>query len=1578
MQRETHPLLSVKDSAKSTPYPENLFAHSLSSTSHPWEVIQSSNVRGNYESQRNLQEETTLRGYLITHKRALTLGSLEAQLAARTPLFRQASRAASLKIGRDDPLHLGWEPSPFRTDEPCVFRLINLPWATAEGVVSLATLVDCLRHASHRRVTVSIDRTAELWSDCLGLTQLVSDSWNESIGGVKPIRGCWVLPLFRTELTSERICSEISGLLTDHTATLFRELKRTTSRDVLDSVGLFLREATFNVFQHAYDSDSRGLFGSITVTPVPSEEDLAGLPYTTKEELKWFKTWAGHGLMLEAAIADCGVGIPLTLWRDYADNHPSHVRDFKHALTLGPTLAAAARAELHGRVVLWAFDHRSTRKSPADFPDRLAALTWRGLHRAMNSVARMAGCVILRSGQARIGHAFHADGTGQITLPGVQKWEFPGTAFVVRIPLGVRERRTFPVHQPPPPRLELTFDAIVRASRVSHDLLPPIGRAAPMVAVCHSFRGVNQDDIGWLLDRITSLPPHLLQVHFCLRFTSDNILSQLHAYSQDAWDLPRLVVFWAHDHMPQWKFVGIAPEPARALIRDLEAHGIAKIGEDPVVKGVARRLANSYAPHLSIEDGTIRISPFRFDVTGVDVSMVLQEAFDEWCSESPRTWIFEEVGTAIRLRSGRLVKRYACVFEMLRANEFLTQVLGWRLATILGSVEAGVRPVIMADSDAANFIARSLLLEQKEHYDIALPDSQTIEQARPTVAFVDAIHRGDILRSLLARSPHVQRAISCLDLRPPSVASIAADKSVSLTCLLHFPFDAGEISEADSRGMRILELDRVTQVPGPSADTNLYQLGTNQERLTFLYSHPQLFKYGIQQSGGRTHVVTLSTTALVKSYSPRLLRWILELVHQACSSETISAFDSIVIFVRTDANLQDLLLDLGQALARDLASRVFGVRIPTAPAGEREVFGRAVPELLRNIVDVSGSNLGFAFSTPRRYVAVFLDDACVTGRGLLNFLVRVARAGAEQTPAAAIVIPLVSRFSPGEEFFYSDAIREIQSSCGSAAHVPLFFKPLFRLQVRSFDSVESSPAGRLLSALNRSMPLLDARLDGYLNMIAASLELSGPLRRAGTSTEVCSCPFYSGPVAPPHEVSTGIIWIRHLIALQEQNVAVSSELLVRLREACEAGDYGLLTVLAVEPTLLETPPLRRECRKDVIELAVSALRARVAPSVISNALCVLAMCSAALLDNIPEVLAVIGNDTALLDQFITFLWYCVPRARWPIIRDAVRQRGLPAATQELLIKYLGAFDEIATADPVTSDEGARQILTEALEETIYHGDAYMACQRLNAWVLSPDEAERAAAESLDIQRLVREAVEATRRVVLPATTALAFWARTHGQHGRAESELQRAWARATYTLNDLAAHADGLAPGPIGRVGAEEIAKLWTDVRRWTQFAGPHSYLARDIALQDADQGVFERWMPEFFSLPWEVAAQASTALGSAISISSAGDPAVVVVPIPCSEMRRIFNLLFIDMKRHGTGTGDTMVFRRTDSEAGFVALIQNERRKDDAKGSGMSQRTVARLAKRYGVDVTFPSKHDESPYVVQLLFTNVLVLLKD
>ena len=57
-------------------------------------------------------------------------------------------------------------------------------------------------------------------------------------------------------------------------------------------------------------------------------------------------------------------------------------------------------------------------------------------------------------------------------------------------------------------------------------------------------------------------------------------------------------------------------------------------------------------------------------------------------------------------------------------------------------------------------------------------------------------------------------------------------------------------------------------------DRHIFYLGTSESRDAFLTTHPDLFHYGLQVSGGRIQMVTLDVDRLIKEHSEQLIDWL--------------------------------------------------------------------------------------------------------------------------------------------------------------------------------------------------------------------------------------------------------------------------------------------------------------------------------------------------------------------------------------------------------------------------------------------------------------------------------------------------------------------------------------------------------------------------------------------------------------------------------------------------------------------------------------------------------------------------------
>jgi hypothetical protein len=1525
----------------------------------------------------------------ITHKGPLTMSSLDSSL--RAALFRPAGK------GSNDSLHMGWEHVTYQN--LYMFKLENLQFATAEGIVTLAALVDCLRNGTQSKVDVLVGSDSRNWFSALHLEQLVNDRWQKSFP-ITPskVEGGLTHPLWRYPVSSRSACEKTAQRIAQQVAHLLDKLGLEHTSEVAAATKIVFHEALLNVFEHAYGDHLGGLvFEAITITPVPQREQLKKLAYVTKQEDAWFANHAG--LMLEVAIADYGRNVPSTLWDAYIDVE-EHQADLERAasLRLGTHEGRAERAYLHHKIALWAFHHKSTRKRDHEFVDKLAQLNWRGLHRALNTAAKFDACVIMRSGQARTGYVFNNGKANALeTVEGSQR-EFPGTSIILRIPLNK------PQNSSPKPALKqsssspapaIRLNKIVDGSHLTSDLTDDHTGRVFSVGIVHPFRKYGEDGV-MELRRLTGLiSPHIIGIHLFGTLESDALTRHLQAFEDkpSAPDLgvPRLTAFWNLGHNLQWRFVGLMPEYVRVLVKNIEEHGVANIPHDAGARSFAEQLARAYPSFVMIEKDSLLLKQFNWRLLSEDIDQAMQMAFNTWSVNTGEAWLFDQSGKYIRLTTGRPVKRYVSLFKMLYSDDTLSQALGWRFATLLRQLQRDYPGLcIVTESEASYFIAKILLQGQNTPIDIniATPPAGSVA-SRPVVAFADAIYRGETLSTLLNGLQNCQRVICCLDLRAIAEETFGGP-SIPITSLLKLSFDPGEVALTPAlNASDVLEVDRVTHIPVEGPPTESFLLGTNDQRVFFINENSHLFRYGLHMSGGRLHVVSISNDDIVQKHRDDLFIWIKGIV--SAQLELVSASEQpvdIVFFTRAETSIKEIIEELGAKLPAHVegVGRTFSAVLPFVPTGPREVFSRPTPELYYELQRLNPTDL--LPDQPSRFLAIYLDDACVTGRSLLNFLIRVSKARSDQLPVAILAVPMLSRFSPAEEQFYSSVFRSIDATGHNDGRIPFSFRPLFRLQVRSFDKLQSTFVYELASKMSAQAAVLDTRLQGYTAKVIQRLEvaLSGS-QRNNTDLPVIQHPFFSREESSATPVSSRAIRIRHLIALQEQNVGVLGELLHELLDATTNDDYSLLNVIALELNLLDVPPLLKECRTDIIDLAIKALTSTETTSEIkSDAICVLSMTGQELISEMAKILPSIGHDSDLIDQFLVFLLTKVPRTNlWledldNTIRDCASK--LPADEYRYISSYVKSFFEIAEPLSVQSTPDAIRTIEHLVAQTSYHGRGLTALNAINDW-LSKKERDRISTKGTEVQLKLRGAITVVRRTVLPGLDGLVWWAEYENPNQAAELAVRNARFQLILCLNQLDNIAEALKTGPVGSDVVVSIERLWDTLREYSQRIGPEYFLSQPVGSPEIEPTILERWMPKFFCLPFQILNRLSPAFLPKVKVTNVWERSghgfsIMMTPAPLDQVTQIFELLLSDMKSHGSGEDNVIELSLNDVDEGKMLVVdfQDRVRKDDAPGTGRSQSKVLSLAEPLGVKVNFdPPRHAGELYRVKVTFTNVLCI---
>jgi hypothetical protein len=1479
-------------------------------------------------------------------------------------LFREAFGQRDGK----DPYRLGWELLKPTRDVALDIAIADVPWASAEGVVALASLTEAVRRKLNARFNEPIQSNPVI--DALRLEQLRDGIWADpETPQSSQADELHIDPLRRWELISLRRCTQVAQFLGDRAATILQRLSSSNS-SVVTAVQLIVEQALLNVYQHAYEDTMPIAFSSITVLQTADWLEYSSM--LTLQEQRWLRSSTEY--VLEVSIADYGLGIPATLWKAFSGAFPIQFGELQRkSAPISTTAGKHARAQLQQVITNWAFAHDSTRRTDAEFDDQISRLNWRGLHRALNIVAGVNGAIIVRSGQARAGYAF-SDGGEEVldTLHKNPRKEFPGTAVSIRIPITTEASPR--AHNEPlfSDQTTLTPYAIVSSRSAAADLFSTPRGSPVAAAICHPFVNLSADDCGTFLNLVRSIPPNIIQIHTFIHLEHLDLLAQLHGFKEDLdFDLPRILCFWSPGEKPQWKFVGLLPSVCRSFIATIERGDTAAIPDHLVA--LAEQLLDAYSPFVIIDHSGLRLDVATVTLDELSVDRALQLSFESFVATSPtRSWLTEETHSWIRLRNGKLVKRYINILELLYANDILARSVGSKLSRILnrfGSDNPGMQ--VMTDSEASYFLARHLLKEQEPSAILRSADVH-FQQHGPTVVFSDGVYRGETLKQFVARVATPLAAICGVDLRGPGTSD---DADLSLTPLLKLPFDPIEVSESDiTPGISILEVDQITLAPCTPVNLDDYDLGTNSDRSDFIQRHPELLRYGIHSSGGRVQVVSQSMEAFLHSHSDRLTAWIAdEIANARRFGDGSKPPRDIVLFTRADSTIAGLLPSLAHHIAQRFRAKVFSSTLPAAPSKSRQVFARSDPR--QNIladVQLLGKQGSLTFEHPTEYIAVLLDDAAVTGKGLVHFMIRCAEASIEYRPLSVVAIPVFTRLNPAEDYLYQKFLRTLGPATDASA-IPFRFAPLFRLSVKSFDDLAATMAGKYLASLLAYEHAVGSRLGRYFAVIKARLE-----EAEQATGSICSHPFFAGPLVPDHNVmSIRIIWIRQLIALYEQNVAVLGHLLHEIRAACTENDYSLLTMFAVEPGLLNLRPLRRSCHGDIADLAMRTLNdSQPSPMVKSDALVVLFSDEMLAPEAIGDIAAAVSIDDNLLDQFLVMLLAHTqgrPNAHGPIANAVYGRVTQPDAL--LLIKSsLRAWDDLSQSHLASDPESSARAVVRAIAHYIYHAPGDREFTHPTKWIQTP-LADRAQQMVTDIIGLFRPAISGTREYFLPALRGLEYIARQ--QHdGRAASTFREAFNRLIQILAELEQRLDAYTTTSLDEKEISRLEELWTDVKECTQFGPPQDYLVMRPSRNES-AGVLEIGMPKFFCLPTDVATRLLRVFGRPnVRADWQETPShgleAVVLHSPLAPVEELFELLFEDARSHGTGEIEVKAVRST-HKSELKVYVKNIIAKDRRTGNGRSQERVQHLAMQNKWSVVFPSLESNTElYVVEITFPRI------
>lgn len=1532
----------------------------------------------------------------------------------------------SLKSDQD-PHQLGWRFVP--QARPISFLFSNMDYATAEGAVAVAAMAAAIRQEGGQ-LSLGYGAESAPWAAALGLSRIADDDPVIAQAEWCQFGDCHVYPLTHQTLTDTR---QAASFLESAMASISIVPKGITGWETIaESVRRVLCESLLNVVEHAYPSEGpKQIFLCLTITPsthglfIPARAKH----FLATQELEWLSEHAKRrNRIIEIAIADFGVGVPRTLFAD-AEERLVEFKTLVAGLSSGTNKYQQARALLHQCLCKYAFAHTSTRKRSTDFPSRAASLNWRGLHRCFHHSALQDGCLVLASGQGRAGYASIDGRIAEVDLSDRRGRDLPGTAIVLRLPLASKTTVVVPCSSSgigqPAAALRVMGIAASHALRDKPDTRSfPIRSQPESVPVfvvlfpfCSMRDGTGGADFGELMTILRNAPcgvPVLLMFADIPHTLIRELRATVPVDDPSTVGLPRVLSAWRKDSDGlDWALVGHVPIPTvhEQLCLDIEKHGIAQLPADvPVAREIACELAD-VIPSLFSYDATqerLLAAWHSVALSTKQYASLLQQAFASHMHDLMRdpgaTYVFGD-GTAhyqsrthatpcmyrasgsmaIRLPTGRLVRRFISTLSLLRSHPVLMKATGQLMGRLLQELyPAADNPCIVTDSPASYFVASLLLRDCTRPLMMYTTQNAPLDNLRETKArvtiFTDAMFRGETtarhVRMLRDKDIAVCGVMTGLDLRSADDRARSVD-STPISALLSLRFDPEVIDEAATGTCdEIIEVDQITHVPFRRAQKSPFvRLANTSAQEAFLDQHPEVFRHGFHNVGGRIHTVSLRSRWMVQHHAETVCDWLADVVEQLLLDlPESSRCGRIVLFRRLESAVGNVLGDVAKELIRRkgrIGCDSVGVAtIPAAPsmATPRQVFALEEENLLADLEPEHGA----LFSPPidDDFIAVYLDDAAVTANSLRDFVTKAAKL---RQPAvrAILAVTLVNRLSPSENRFFATC-RTLSDVATEASASPrgIAFRlgEVFRLQVKSTER-ETDPFLRaFVRQLDRDESSRPPFLTAYVRAVNDKLGEAQGLSSRPLETTIVQHPFYA--VASPETRSTlRAIRIRHLLALHEQNEGVLSELLAEIHAAVQASDASLVSVLALEPYLLDNELFSVESWADIRKLCKTVIASSAHPSIKSDALFVLAREPRHLLTELRDVIGVILEDDELTNQLLSALYSARPRdAAWhasiQACVDAHREQ-LAAAKYYQVCDFLHVVDAM-DALPVCNDlQSALNHLHSLIANTEVHTDNHDRWREMCMRMSLPTDAPSAhrVASRADVEAAIRY----VRDSVVPAMTGLQFVARVRGDMSSVQRLQHSIWdaERMCSALRRILRER-GEKELPID----DSLRETWRVLSGATlRVMAPVHFLGS--AGPVADASTLEDIMPKYLCMPLTLLSSMAGSLVPDLQVKYA-EPPWLVVSVDKSKLEKVLSLLFDNIVRYGVA-GSCAATADTSVAGQAVVTLSNTSAPIRTKGAGHGIAHAKTLAQSAGF--TLRTEHRQGAFTAELVFKDAFLV---
>ncbi|MCW0221131.1 MAG: hypothetical protein OJI67_22570, partial [Prosthecobacter sp.] len=960
--------------------------------------------------------------------RDITLGSILESLPLE--IFRQGKQTQS------DPYQIGYRT--VHPTKPIKIKFAPLRSVTAEGLNMLAVLQHSLRSSDKKygfSVGLSEDIEVAQFFRVLGIdtSQLI---W--ATEGIQPLVNrspqFWSCGPFLCPITSEQQVLESARGSAESIIIAASEWDDAEMRGELhDSIQRLVLESLFNIYEHAYPTTRHNREAFATIIVQPASRILADRKLIAKEEFDWLDS-QHNKLCIEIAISDIGRGVPRTLWQWVNRRDPGIFDKLKMA-NPGSNVYAQCRSKVHESILVYAFEHESSQKSAKQFADHYHEVNWRGLYRSRQQVAKSEGMISITSGKGRVG--FCAIGNEKVffskSISG--KIEMPGTTLTIRLPVsstrktrvvGIRDLTLVERSQ------AIILDPNIRPFNhiISPNTFPGVkfskddirdnilGIALPFTKLS-SEHHLLQDQVASiplakLFEALSLVPPHVVPI----LFFSNAEAAIFRAVSQ-RWSpltgYPRLWAVWNSERKQLlWRLAGVYCQEAEEMLVALEHTGHYKItpNASKYVIETARELSINYASFIQYNetDGKLKIIKFSATVSERSIKSAFDLAFRIYWS-----MVEEDVVRKgpVLVPSGERVANYICVLYLIEGSALLASTLSEKLRAIIRDGN------VVADNHGSEFIAQLLLQQRGETHPIRRGDSVDLAIGSKLFIFTDAIYNvgalTQMINDLAGKGYKIGRLICIVDVRNKKDYNKLA--GIPVTSLVDLPyFNIAELDSAEMSTMDV-QVDRLTHVPVETEASTFSDIACTSEAQKLFFGH-SIFTHGFHFLGQRLHTISAPASKLLNSYLDESLECLAERMRPFLKKHCLPS-THVCFFFRKSSQLGKVIGRLHDVLVeKELValSKTFQVSLPTKTLGSKAIFTHPDLPLYHNCCSVEVGQLNLlpgvetASLNAGNFLAIFVDDAAVSGKALRNFLYRVS--SEHQKPKAVLGLLLVNRLSP--------------------------------------------------------------------------------------------------------------------------------------------------------------------------------------------------------------------------------------------------------------------------------------------------------------------------------------------------------------------------------------------------------------------------------------------------------------------------------------------------------------------------------------------------------------------------------------